>query len=110
MLLAGLGGVGPTSAQDLEPGTYTNAPVGANVLLLALGRMAGDEVDGDTVLFQPLEHPQMGQSPRAATTERQTDPRESRADEPLDQNGADERCYETASPTGQDTPVPPMPQ
>ncbi len=36
-------------AQDLDPGTYTNAPVGANVLVLALGRTSGEIVFDPTL-------------------------------------------------------------
>jgi len=42
VLLAGLSSAGTVRAQDLDPGTYTNAPVGANVLVLALGRTNGE--------------------------------------------------------------------
>ena len=49
-LLASLSGlVGPARAQDLDPGTYTNAPVGANVLVLALGRTSGEIVFDPTL-------------------------------------------------------------
>jgi len=40
-------------AQDLDPGTYTNAPVGANVLALALGRTNGEIVFDPTL---PIEN------------------------------------------------------
>ena len=47
VLLAGLSGAGRARAQDLDPGTYTNTPVGANVLVLALGRTSGE------IIFDP---------------------------------------------------------
>ena len=49
VLLAGLSGAGTARAQDLDPGTYTNAPVGANVLVLALGRTSGEIVFDPTL-------------------------------------------------------------
>ena len=49
LLLATVSVAGTARAQDLDPGTYTNAPVGANVLVLALGRTSGEIVFDPTL-------------------------------------------------------------
>ena len=40
---------GTAAAQDLEPGTYVNAPVGANALVLGVGRTRGEVVFDPTL-------------------------------------------------------------
>lgn len=49
MLAASPGAAGTAHAQDLEPGTYTNAPVGANVVALVFGHTRGDVVFDQTL-------------------------------------------------------------
>ena len=46
---------GTAAAQDLEPGTYVNAPVGANALVLGVGRTRGEVVFDPTL---PVEDAQ----------------------------------------------------
>ena len=46
---------GSTSAQDIEPGTYVNIPIGANALVLGGGRTSGEVVFDPTLPIDDAE-------------------------------------------------------
>ena len=45
----------PSGAQDIEPGTYTNIPVGANALVVGIGRTTGEVVFDPTLPVEDAE-------------------------------------------------------